>query len=61
MWRERIALNYIDALNDDDQPFVWTAHANTILGRIDKNRAVLSKSAHEPGRIGLRRNWIHAQ
>jgi transposase len=41
---ERAATDYIDARNDDAKPFVWTADASTILGRVAKNRAVISKS-----------------
>jgi hypothetical protein len=43
---ERAALNYIETRNDDAKPFVWTADANTILGKIDKHRAIISKSGH---------------
>ncbi len=43
---ERAALDYIDARNDDARPFVWTADAHTILGRVAKNRAAISMSAH---------------
>lgn len=41
---EHAALNYIDNRNDDAKPFVWTADADTILGRLAKNRATFSKS-----------------
>jgi transposase len=43
---ERAATAYIDARNDDARPFVWTADASTILGRVARNRAVTSKSGH---------------
>jgi transposase len=43
---EKAATDYIDARNDDAKPFVWTADANTILGRVAKNCAVISKSGH---------------
>ncbi len=43
---ERAALNYIDSRNEDAKPFVWTADAGTILRRVEKNRAVSSKSGH---------------
>ena len=43
---EKAAIAYIDARNDDARPFAWTADANTILGRVAKNRAVISKSGH---------------
>jgi len=43
---EMAAMNYLHARNDDAQPFVWTADANTILRRVDKNRATISKSGH---------------
>jgi len=43
---EKAAIDYIDARNDDAKPFVWTADANTILGRVARNRAVISKSGH---------------
>ncbi|GAB4384353.1 MAG: IS630-like element ISBj5 family transposase [Phycisphaerales bacterium] len=43
---ERAARSYLDARNDDAQPFVWTTDADTILGRVAKNRAAISKSGH---------------
>lgn len=43
---EQAALDYLDARNEDAKPFAWTADANTILGRIANNRAVISKSGH---------------
>jgi transposase len=43
---ESAALNYLDNRNDDAKPFVWTADAGTILGRVAKHRAVISKSVH---------------
>ena len=43
---EKAALDYIDARNEDAKPFAWTADANTILGRVHKNRAAISKSGH---------------
>jgi len=43
---EKAATDYIDARNDDAKPFVWTADANTILGRVAKNRATISRSGH---------------
>lgn len=43
---EQAALAYIDARNDNAKPFVWTADADTILGRVAKNRAVISRSGH---------------
>jgi putative transposase len=43
---ERAALAYINARNDDARPFTWTADADTILGRVEKNRACISKSGH---------------
>jgi transposase len=43
---ESTAMRYLDCRNDDPKPFVWTADANTILGRVAKNRAVISKSGH---------------
>lgn len=43
---EQAALDYIDTRNDDATPFVWTADADTILGRVAKNRAAISKSGH---------------
>lgn len=43
---ERTARAYLDARNDDAKPFVWTADADTILGRIDRNRATISMSGH---------------
>ncbi len=43
---ERAALGYIDARNDDARPFVWTAHADTILGRVARNHAAISMSGH---------------
>lgn len=43
---EKAALDYIDARNDNAEPFNWTADADTILGRVAKNRAVISRSGH---------------
>jgi hypothetical protein len=43
---EAAALKYLDERNADAKPFTWTADANTILGRVAKNRAVISKSGH---------------
>jgi len=43
---ERAALDYIDARNDDARPFAWTADADTILGRVAKNHAAISRSGH---------------
>lgn len=43
---EKAALDYIDARNEDAKPFAWTADANTILGRVARNRAAISKSGH---------------
>lgn len=47
--QEKTAMHSIDARADDAKPFVWTADANTILGRVGKNRAVISRSGHEGG------------
>jgi hypothetical protein len=41
---EKAATDYIDTRNENARPFAWTADANTILGRVAKNRAVTSKS-----------------
>jgi transposase len=43
---ESTALNYLDNRNDEAKPFVWTADANTILGRVAKHHATTSKSGH---------------
>ena len=43
---ERAATDYIDTRNDNAKPFAWTADASTILGRVDKDRAVISKARH---------------
>jgi transposase len=43
---EWTALDYLAARNDDARPFIWTADANTILGRVATNRAAISKSGH---------------
>jgi len=43
---EATALNYLNIRNEDAKPFTWTADANTILGRVAKHRAVISKSGH---------------
>ena len=43
---ERTALAYLDERNADAKPFVWTADADTILRRVAKNHAVISKSGH---------------
>ena len=43
---ESAALGYLDERNTDAKPFVWTADAETILGRGAKNHAVISESEH---------------
>jgi len=43
---ERAARAYLDARNDDARPFTWTADADTILGRVERNRAAISRSGH---------------
>ena len=43
---EAAALAYLDERNTDAKPFVWTADAEAILGRVAKNRAAISKSGH---------------
>lgn len=43
---ESAALRYLDARNDNAKPFIWSADANTILGRVAKNHAAISKSGH---------------
>ncbi|MBK9189924.1 MAG: IS630 family transposase [Phycisphaerales bacterium] len=43
---EKAATDYIDARNQDAKPFAWTADANTILGRVAKNRATSCSSGH---------------
>ena len=43
---EKAAIDYIDTRNQDARPFAWTADANTILGRVDKNRAASFSSRH---------------
>ncbi len=43
---ERAARAYLDQGNTDAKPFVWTADAETILGRVEQNRAAISKSGH---------------
>jgi transposase len=43
---EAAALDYLDQRNTDAKPFVWTADADTILGRTARNRAAISKSGH---------------
>lgn len=43
---ERAATDYIDARNADAKPFAWTVDANTILGKVARHRAVISKSGH---------------
>ena len=43
---EKAALDYVDTRNEDAKPFVWTADASTILGRVDKNRATSFSSRH---------------
>jgi hypothetical protein len=44
---EKAALDYLDARNDDAKPFVWTADAKTILGRVARNHAAISESGHD--------------
>lgn len=41
---ETAALNYLDQRNADAKPFVWTADADTILGRTARNRAAILMS-----------------
>jgi len=45
---EKAARDYIHARNDNAKPFVWTADAGTILGRVERNRdrAASSMSGH---------------
>jgi hypothetical protein len=43
---KKAAIAYLDARNDDARPFAWTADANTILGRVAKHRAAISRSGH---------------
>ena len=43
---EAAALNYLDRRNEDATPFTWTADADTILRRVAKNHATISKSGH---------------
>lgn len=43
---EKAALAYLDARNENAKPFSWTADANTILGRVAKNRAASFGSRH---------------
>jgi transposase len=43
---ETAALAYLDERNTDAKPFTWTADADTILRRVAKNHAVISKSGH---------------
>lgn len=43
---ESTALRYLDNRNDDAKPFAWAADAKTILGRVAKNHAVISRSGH---------------
>ena len=43
---EKAALQYLDERNADARPFAWTADADTILGRVERNHATISKSEH---------------
>jgi transposase len=43
---ESAALAYLEERNADAKPFTWTADADTILGRVDKHRAAISRSGH---------------
>lgn len=43
---EKTATDYINTRNENAAPFAWTADASTILGRVAKNRAAISKSGH---------------
>jgi transposase len=43
---EAAALKYLDERNTQARPFIWTADADTILGRVAKNHATISKSGH---------------
>jgi transposase len=43
---ESTALRYLENRNQDAKPFVWTADATTILGRVSRHHATISKSGH---------------
>lgn len=45
---ERSDRAYLDARCNGARPFVWTADADTIHGRIDRYRAAISGSGHSP-------------
>jgi DDE superfamily endonuclease len=56
---EIAAADYIDARNEDTKPFTWTANANTILGRVAKNRASSLSSPHSETRLRPGRATVH--
>ncbi|HVA21781.1 MAG TPA: IS630 family transposase, partial [Candidatus Micrarchaeia archaeon] len=33
---------YLDAYNDEPQPFVWTASVNDILAKVGRGKAILA-------------------
>src|SRR5581483_11766054 len=43
---EKAMLNYLDQRNKDPKPFVWTADADLILGKIERLSKRISDSGH---------------
>jgi transposase len=43
---EQAMLGYLDARNEDPKPFVWTASADMILGKVERICQLISNSGH---------------
>jgi transposase len=43
---EKAMLDYLDARNEDPKPFVWTADADLILGKVHRLSKRISRSGH---------------
>ena len=43
---EKAMLDYLDARNEDPKPFVWTADADLILGKVERLSKRISRSGH---------------
>ena len=41
-WRERFAVAYLNANNQDPKPFIWTATADQILAKVRRGRITLA-------------------
>jgi len=43
---EKAMLNYLDQRNRNPKPFVWTADADLILGKVERLCKRISRSGH---------------